>query len=196
MDHDRHRKATDDPYLIPALRHSDTTTAEPIAQRNTRPLSPALKEAHAVIRALELQSRGRGPPQEDMGSDFNLEVIPTAPLNGAPAGPTPPAGSIQALCPAWKRGHCTGEGWYPRQHPRPAANNGALPAVGYAAARAPLLYGVAQDWIQDDTTCSSLNIQEAVDRVAHTGQTEVVLHTRGRHSRQAEGKSWSPSGWC
>ena len=68
------------------------------------------------------------------------------PAGSAPAGPTPPAGSVQALCPAWKRGHCTREGWWPRQHPRPAANDGALPAVGHAAARATcaLRYGVAQ----------------------------------------------------
>ena len=34
-DHYRHRKATEDPYLIPALRHSNTATAEPTAPRST-----------------------------------------------------------------------------------------------------------------------------------------------------------------
>ena len=57
----------------------------------------------------------------------------------------------------------------------------------YAAARAALLYGVAQGWIQDETTSGSMNIQECIDRVAHTGQTEVSLHTRGRHGGPADG---------
>ena len=37
-----------------------------------------------------------------------------------------------ALCPAWKRGHCTGEGSCPRQQPRPAADDRALPAPSCA----------------------------------------------------------------
>ena len=40
----------------------------------------------------------------------------------------------------------------------------------------------------------SVNIQEAVDRVAHTGQAEVALHTRGRYGGQAEGIVVEPSG--
>ena len=68
-----------------------------------------------------------------------------------------------------------------------ASNDGALPAVGYAAAGAALRYGVAQSWIQDETTHRSVNIQEAVDRVAHTGGTEVALHTEGCHGGLAEG---------
>ena len=122
-DHHRHRKAIEDPYLIPALRHSDTTTAEPAASRNTRPRCPKLDEPHEVIKVLGLQSRGRDPPKEDTESDSDLEVIPTAPARGAPAGPTTPVVSRQTLCPAWKRGHCTGEGWCPRQ--RPALHCGA-----------------------------------------------------------------------
>ena len=39
-----------------------------------------------------------------------------------------------------------------------------------------------------------VNIQEAVDWVAHTGQAEVALHTRGRHSRPAEGIVVEPTG--
>ena len=31
----------------------------------------------------------------------------------------PPAGSVPALCPSWKRGHCTGEDWCPKRRPRP-----------------------------------------------------------------------------
>ena len=84
----------EDLYLIPAIRHSDTTMAEPTAPRNTRPRSLKLDEAHKVIRALGLQSCGEDPPQEDADSDSDLEVIPTAPARGAPAGPTTPAGSI------------------------------------------------------------------------------------------------------
>ena len=101
---------------------------------------------------------------------------------------------MQALCPAWKREQCNGEGRCPRQHPRPTTNDGALPALGYAAACAALRYSVAQGWIQDETTRGSVNIQEAVDQVAHTGQTEVALHTRGRHGRPAEGIIVEPTG--
>ena len=101
---------------------------------------------------------------------------------------------MPTLCPAWKRGHCTGEGWCPKQHPQPGPDDGALPAVGYAAARAALRYGVAQGWILDETARGSVKIQEAVDRVAHTGQAEVALHTRGRHGRPAEGIMVEPSG--
>ena len=155
--------------------------AEPTAPRKTRPQSLTLDAAHEVIRALGLQSSGADPPPpEDTDTDSHLEMVPEAPAGSAPAGPTPLAGSVQALCPTWKRGHCTGECWCPRQHVRPAADDRALPAVVYAAARAASRR-VAQGWIQDETTCGSVNIQEAVDRVAHTGQTEVALHTWGRH---------------
>ena len=37
LDHYRHRKATEGPYRIPALRHSNRAMAEPTAPRNTRP---------------------------------------------------------------------------------------------------------------------------------------------------------------
>ena len=59
--------------------------------------------------------------------------------------------------------------------------------MGHAAARAALRYGVAQDWILDETARGSVNIREAVDRVAYTGQAEVALETRGRHGGPAEG---------
>ena len=121
-------------------------------------------------------------------------MIPEDSASSAPARPAPPAGSVHALCPSWKRGHCTGEGWCPRQHPQTAAADGTLPAVGHAAARAALHYGVAQGWIMDETTRGSVNIREAVDRVAHTGQTEVALHTRGRHGGLAEGIVMEPTG--
>ena len=101
---------------------------------------------------------------------------------------------MPALCPAWKRGHCIREGWCPRQHPRPAADDWALPAVGHAAASTALRYGVAQSWILDETTRGSVNIQEPVDLVAHTGQTEVALHTQGRHGGPAEGIVVEPTG--
>ena len=39
----------------PALRHSDTTMAEPAAPRKTRPRSPTLGAAHEVIKALGLR---------------------------------------------------------------------------------------------------------------------------------------------
>ena len=63
---------------------------------------------------------------------------------------------------------------------------GSTAMVGHAAACAVLCYGVAQGWILHETTRGSVNIQEAIDRVAHTGQTEVALHTRDRHGGQAE----------
>ena len=59
--------------------------------------------------------------------------------------------------------------------------------MGHTAARAALRYGVGQGWILDETARGSMNTQEAVDRVAHTGQTEAALHTRGRHGGPAEG---------
>ena len=66
--------------------------------------------------------------------------------------------------------------------------------MGHAAARAALRYGVVQGWILDATARGSVNIQEAVDRLAHTGQAEVALHTRGRHGRPAQGIVVEPSG--
>ena len=59
--------------------------------------------------------------------------------------------------------------------------------MGHAAAHAALRYRVVQGWINDETTRGSVNTQEAVDRVANRGQTEVALQTRGRHSGPAEG---------
>ena len=59
--------------------------------------------------------------------------------------------------------------------------------MAYAATRAAPRYGVARGWIQDETTRGSVNIQEAVDRVAQTGQTEVALHIQGGHGGLAEG---------
>ena len=184
----RHGNATGGLHPVLALRNSDTAMVEPTSPRKTRPRYPKLDAAHEVIRALSLQSRGRDlPPPEDTDTDFDLELIPDAPAGGAPAAPTPPTGSMQALCPAMKRGR-------PRQHPRSAASDDALPAVGYAAARAAPRYGVARGWIQDETTHGSVNIQEAVDRVANTGQTEVALHTRGRHGGPAKGIVVEPTG--
>ena len=122
--HNRHRKARADPYLVPALRHSDSLMAEPTAPRNTRPRSPTLDEAHVVIRALGLQSRGRGPPQEDTDSDSDLDVIPTAPAHGAPAARALPADSIQALCPAWKRSTAPERAGAPGNTPGPPQTTG------------------------------------------------------------------------
>ena len=104
----------------PALRHSHTTIAEPAAPRKTRPRSPTLDEAQKVIRALILRDGEGDPPQGDAGTDSDLEAVPEPPTGGTPAEPAPPAVSVPALCPAWKRGHCTGEGWCPKQHPSPA----------------------------------------------------------------------------
>ena len=168
--------------------------AEPAAPRKTRPRSPTLDEAHEVIRALGLRDGEGDPPQEDAGTDSDLEALPEPPAGGAPAEPAPPAGSVSAICPAWKRGHCTGEGWCPRQHPQPDADDGALPEVKPAAARAALRYGVTQGWILDETARGSVNIQEAVDRVTHAEQAAVALHTRGRHGGPAEGIIVDPSG--
>ena len=178
----------------PALRHSDTTMAEPAAPRKTLPRSPTLDEAHEVIRALGLRDGEGDPPQGDAGTDSDLEAVPEPPTGGAPAEPAPPAGSVPALCPAWKRGHCTGKGWCPKQHPQPGPDDEALPEVKPAAACAALRYGVAQGWILDETVRGSVNIQEAVDRVTHAGQAAVALHTRGRHGGPAEGVIVEPSG--
>ena len=168
--------------------------AEPAAPRKIRPRSLTLDSAQEVIRALGLRGGEGDPPREDAGADSDLEIILEPPAGSTPAEPTPPASSVPALCPAWKRGHCTGEDWCPKQHPRPGPDDGALPAVGHAAARATLRYGPAQGWIRDDTARGSVNIQEAVDRVTHTGKTEVALHTRGRHGGPAEGIVVKPMG--
>ena len=160
---------------------------EPAAPRKTRPGSPGLDAAHEVIRVLGLRGGAGDPPQED--ADADLEIIPEPPTSSTPAEPAPPAGSVPALCAAWKLGHCTGEGWCPKRHPQPGPDDGALPAVGHAGARAALRYGVAQGWILDETARGSANIQEAVDRVAHTGQAEVALHTRGCTADRRRGSS-------
>ena len=168
--------------------------AEPAAPHKTRPRSPALDAAHGVIRALGLRGGEGDPPQEDAGTDSDLEDIPEPFTGNTPAEPTPPAGSVPTLCPAWKRGHCTGKGWCPKQQPQPGPDNRALPEVGRAAARAALRYGVAQGWILDETAHGSVNIQQAVDRVTHAGPAAVALHTWGRHSGPAEGIIVEPSG--
>ena len=150
--------------------------------QNTPPISDA---AHEVIRALGLTGGERDPQQEDAGADFDLEIVLEPPASSTPAEPAPPAGSVPALCPVWKRGHCTRQDWCPKRHPRPSPDDGALPAVGHAAARAALRYGVAQGWILVETARGSVNLQEAVDRVAHTGQAEVALPPRtGRGDRR------------
>ena len=100
-----------------ALRHSDTTKGEPAAPRKTRPRSPTLEAAHEGIRALGLRDGEGDPPQGDAGTDSDLKAVPKASTGSAPAGPAPPAGSVPSLCPKWKRGHCTGKGWCPKQHP-------------------------------------------------------------------------------
>ena len=122
--------------------------AEATAPCNTRPRSPALHEAHEVIRALRLRNFGRGPPVED--SDSAMEEIP-APTDSASTGRTPQAGDVQALCRALRRWFCNREGWCPWKYPKPTTDNGALPSIGHAAARAALRYGLAQGWIQDET---------------------------------------------
>ena len=168
--------------------------AEPAAPRKTRPRSPTLDEAHEVIRALGLRDGEGDPPQGDAGTDSDLQALPEPPTGDAPAEPAPPSGSVPAICPAWKRGHCTGEGSCAKQHPQPGPDDGALPEVKPAAARAALRYGVTQGRILDETARGSVNIQEAVDRVTHAGQAAVALHTRGRHGGPAEGIIVDPSG--
>ena len=168
--------------------------AELAAPCKTRPRSPMLDAAHEVIRALGLRGGEREPPQEDAGADSDLEIIPEPPAGSTPEEPALPAGSVPALCPAWTRGHCTREDWCPKRHPPSGPDDGALPAVGHAAPHAALRYGVAQGWILDETARGSVTIQEAVDRLAHTGQAEVALHTRGRNGGPAEGIVVEPSG--
>ena len=146
------------------------------------------------MRALGLRGGDGDSPQKDTDADSDLKMIPGAPAGSAPAGPVPPAGSVRAVCPAWVRSHCTGELRCPGQRPRPATDDGALPAVGHAAARTAPRYGVAPGWILGETTRGSVNIQEAVDRVAHTGQTKVALHTRRHHGGPAEGILVKPTG--
>ena len=168
--------------------------AEPAGPRKTCSRSLTLDAAHEVIRALGLRGGEGDPPQGDAGTHSDLEEIPEPSTRSTPAELAPLAGSVPTLCPACKRGHCTGEGWCPKQHPQPGPDDGALPEEGRAAARAALRDGVAQGWILDETARSSVNIQEAVDRVTHAGQAAVVLHTRGHHGGPAEGIIVEPSG--
>ena len=161
--------------------------AEPAAPRKTRPRSPTLDAAHEVISALGLRDGEGEPPQGDTGTDSGLDAVPEPSTGSTPAEPAPPAGSVPTLCHARKRSHCTDKGWCPKQHPQPSPDDGALPEVGPAAARAALRYGVAQGWILDETGRGSVNIQEAVDRVTHAGQAAVALHSLGRHGGPAEG---------
>ena len=79
----------------PALRHSDTTMAEPVAPRKTRPRSPTLDAAHELIRALGLRDGDGDPPQGDAGTDSDLEAVPEPSTGGAPAEPAP----RRAACP-------------------------------------------------------------------------------------------------
>ena len=65
--------------------------------------------------------------------------------------------------------------------------------MGHTAARAALRYGVAQGWILNETARGSVNIQEAVTLVAHTGQTEVAF-IQGCHGGTAEGIIVEPTG--
>ena len=134
----------------PALRHSDTTLAEHAAPLKTRLRSLTLDAAQEVTRALGLRGGEGDPPQEDAGADSDLEIFLEPPAGSTPAEPAPPAGSVPALCPAWKRGHCTGENWCPKRHPQPGPDDGALPAVGHAAARAALRSGLrrARFWMR------------------------------------------------
>ena len=91
--------------------------AKPTAAHKTRPRSPTLDAVHEVIRALGLRGGDGDHPPEDADADSGLEMTPGPPAGSPPAGTTPPAGGLPALCPAWKQGHCTGEGWCPKQHP-------------------------------------------------------------------------------
>ena len=91
-------KPQDDRTPSPALRHSDKAMAEPTAPPKTRPQSATLDAAHEVIRALGLRSSDRDPPPpEDADTDSDLEMVSQAPAGSAPAGPPPPAGSVQSL---------------------------------------------------------------------------------------------------
>ena len=109
---DRHRKATEGPHPIPspAFKHSNTAITEPTAARKTRPRSPTLDAAHDVIRELGLRGSGGDLLPENTDTDSDLEMVQEAPAGSVPAGPAPPAGSVRALCPASKQGHCTGKG--------------------------------------------------------------------------------------
>ena len=124
--------------------------------------------------------------QGDAGTDSDLEAVPEPSTGSAPAEPAPPVGSMPTICPAWKQGHCTGEGWSPE-----TASSARAGTRGRM--HRPTL-GVAQGWILDETARGSVNIQEAVDRVTHPGQAAVALHTWGRHSGPAEGIIVEPSG--
>ena len=69
-----------------------------------------------------------------------------------------------------------------------------MPTKRHAAASATLRYGVAQGWLQDETARSSVNIEQAIDRVTHTGLTEMALHMRGRHDGPAQRFIVEPNG--
>ena len=63
--------------------------AEPAASCKTRPRSATLDAAHEVIRALGLRGGEGEPPQEDAGTDSDLEEIPEPSTGSTPAEPAP-----------------------------------------------------------------------------------------------------------
>ena len=98
--------ATGNPRPAPALRHSETTMAEPAAPRKTRPRSPTLDAAHEVIRALGLRGGEGDPPTGGRG-------------RGLRPGENPGALSRQHA-----RGTCAAGGQ--RAHPLPRVETGPL----------------------------------------------------------------------
>ena len=191
-----HRRSA--PHPLPssqAQQHSNDGANSPT--QNAPPISDAGRGTRGHQGAeTPRQRRPPPPPTENTDTDSDLEMVPEALAGSAPAMPASLAGSMQALCPAWKRSHLTREGWCPGQHSRPAADDRALPEVGHAAARAALRYGVAQGLIQDETSRGSVNIQEAAYPVAHTGQTEGAMQGRtgDGDSGAAHGDGTSPGG--
>ena len=165
---------------------------EPTAPRNTGRRSLTLDAAHEVIRALGLRGGDRDPPLEDADADSDLEMIPGTPRAARPRDPR----RRRAACPpSVLRGSgatTPGKAGASGNTPDPAPMTGRCP--GWGMARAALRYGVAQGCVLDETTRGSVNIQEAVNRVAQTGQAEVALHTWGRHGGPAEGIVVEPAG--
>ena len=75
---------------------------------------------------------------------------------------------MDALCPILGQG----------QQEKQISINEAMAAAVQAVTQATLRYGALRGWLQDETARSSLNIQEAIDCVTHTGHNRVAVHIK------------------
>ena len=143
---------------------------------------------------LGLRGGQADPPQEDAGTDSDLEIVREPPAGSIPRNVRRRRAACPSSAPRGNGATAPEKTGAPSNTPDLAPMMERCPRRGNAAARAALRHGMAQGRILDETARGSVNIQEAADRVARTGQAEVALHTRGRQGGPAEGIVVEPSG--